>query len=103
MNGLVENKLSTKLVSAEENLAGELIIKMKRGDEEKIVTYSPGYEADIYDAEFEWRQFDMRWTQERFDKYWDNGGEEKEIQREIEATVDMYDDELTWGELGQNF
>lgn len=99
MSSLVEKKLSTKLVSAEENLAGELIIKMKRGDEEKIVAYSPGYEADIYDAEFEWRQFDMGWTQEKFDDYWDNGGEEKEIQQEIETTVDLYDDEQMWEEI----
>lgn len=99
MSGSVEKKLSTKLVSAEENLAGELIIKMKRGDEEKIVAYSPGYQADIYDAEFIWRQFDMGWTQEKFDDYWDNGGEEKEIQREIETTVDLYDDEQMWEEI----
>lgn len=99
MSSSVEKKLSTKLVSAEENLAGELIIKMKRGDEEKIVAYSPGYEADIYDAEFAWRKFDLGWTQEKFDDYWDNGGEEKEIQREIETTVDLYDDEQMWEEI----
>lgn len=99
MSSSVEKKLSTKLVSAEENLAGELIIKMKRGDEEKIVTYSPGYQADIYDAEFTWRKFDLGWTQEKFDDYWDNDGEEKEIQREIETTVDLYDDEQMWEEI----
>lgn len=99
MSSSVEKQLSTKLVSAEEDRAGELIIKMKRGDEEKIVTFSPGYEADIYDAEFAWRQFDMGWTQEKFDDYWDNDGEEKEIQREIETIVDLYDDEQMWEEI----
>lgn len=52
MNGLAQKKLSTKLVSVEENLAGELIIKMKRGEEEKKFVW-PGYLEDIYTKELD--------------------------------------------------
>ncbi|PWT41051.1 hypothetical protein DKZ34_04225 [Limosilactobacillus reuteri] len=98
MNGLVEKKLTTKLVSVKESQAGELIIKMRRGNEENEYAWA-GYRADIYDAELEFRQSEFGWTQDQFDKYWDNGGEEKEIKREINATVEIYNDEMMWEEL----
>ncbi|PWT35110.1 hypothetical protein DKZ29_08070 [Limosilactobacillus reuteri] len=99
MNGLVEKKLSTKLLGAEENLAGELIVHMKRGNEELDYYYAPGYQADEYDAELEWRQSEYSWTQDQFDKYWDNGVEEEIIKNMITQLVEWYDDECNWEEL----
>ncbi|MBW3350712.1 hypothetical protein [Limosilactobacillus reuteri] len=99
MNGLVEKKLTTKLLGAEENLAGELIVHMKRGNEELDYCFSPGYQADEYDAELEWRQSEFGWTQDQFDKYWDNGGEEEIIKNMITQLVECYDDECNWEEL----
>ena len=64
-----------------------------------IIIFSPGYQADEYDAELEWRQSEFGWTQDQFDKYWDNGGEEEIIKNMITQLVECYDDECNWEEL----
>ena len=102
MNGLAQKKLSTKLVGVEENLAGELIIKMKRGNEEKQLVWA-GFRADIYNDELDWRQFEYGWTEEEFEQYWDDNREDSEIWRNIYDCVDTYDDEEMWEELGNSF
>ncbi|WP_172397161.1 hypothetical protein [Limosilactobacillus reuteri] len=37
--------------------------------------------------------------QEQFDDYWENGGEDKEIDNYVDGTVEYYDDWSTWEEL----
>ena len=102
MNGLAQKKLSTKLVNVEENLAGELIIKMKRGEEEKKFVW-PGYREDIYTKELDWCQSEYGWTEEEFEQYWDDNREDSEIWCNIYECVDVYDDEEMWEELGNSF
>lgn len=99
MNGLVEKKLSTKLLGTEENLAGELIVHLRRGDEELNYYYAPGYQADVYDTELEWRQSEYGWSQDKFDEYWDNGGEKELVEDMVNQLVEWYDDEWNWEEL----
>lgn len=102
MNGLAQKKLSTKLVSVEENLAGEFIIKMKRGDEEKKFVW-PRYLEDICTKELDWCQSEYGWTEEEFEQYWDDNREDSEIWRNIYECVDVYDDEEMWEELEKRF
>ena len=34
--------------------------------------------------------YDLNWTEEQFDNYWENGGEDKEIDNYIDGIVDGY-------------
>lgn len=39
------------------------------------------------------------WSEKKFDNYWENGGEDKEIDEYIAMTVDNYDEESNWKDL----
>ena len=93
-------KPKTKLVCWVENSYGETIVTMQRGQEEKhLVISETGLSGVVYGSAIDYYLDDKHWTQEQFDRYWENGGEDKEIDNYIEGTVDYYDDDSTWEEL----
>ena len=94
------SKTTTKLVSLEETDIGEAILTLQRGDETKqTVIAETGLSQAVYEYTIDYYLDDLKWSQARFDDYWDNGGEDKEIASYIGLMVDQYDDDLTWQEL----
>ena len=53
----------------------------------------------MYESAIDYYLDNLGWSQEQFDHYWENGGEDKEIDNYIEGTVEYYDDESTWEEI----
>lgn len=99
MQNLTEN-VKTELVRYAENAYGEVILTMKRGSEEKqLVISETGLAENVYEAAQEYYLNDCNWSQQQFDNYWENGGEEKECDSFVKMTVDNYDDESTWEEI----
>lgn len=93
-------KLHTELVSLVETGIGEVILTLKRGEEEKeILIGETGLAGVVYESAIDYYLDNERWTQEQFDDYWENGGEDKEIDNYIDGVVDFYDDDSTWEEL----
>ena len=93
-------ELTTKMVELKETTYGEAILTMKRGKEKKeIVIANTGLSEVVYESAIDYYMYDLNWTEEQFDNYWENGGEDKEIDNYIEGTVDYYDDDSTWEEL----
>ena len=93
-------KLTTKMVELKETTYGEAILTMKRGKEKKeLVIANTGLSEVVYDSAIDYYMYDLNWTEEQFDNYWENGGEDKEIDNYIEGTVDYYNDNSTWEEL----
>ena len=94
------SKTTTKLVSLEETAIGEAILTLQRGDETKqTVIAETGLSQAVYEYTIDYYLDDLKWSQARFDHYWENGGEDKEIASYIDFMVDQYDDDLTWKEL----
>ena len=92
--------LTTKMVELKETAYGEAILTLKRGDETKqTVLADTGLSEVVYDSAIEYYMDDLNWTQKQFDNYWDNGGEDKEIDNYINGTIDYYDDNVNWAEL----
>lgn len=99
MEKLTDN-VKTKLVSLIETTWGEAILTLKRGEEEKeLVIANTGLSEVVYESAIDYYMYDLNWTEEQFDNYWENGGEDKEIDNYIAGTVDFYDDDSTWEEL----
>ncbi|PWT29814.1 hypothetical protein DKZ27_09970 [Limosilactobacillus reuteri] len=97
---MIKTKLRTELVSLVETACGEAILTMKRGEEEKqLLIAECGLSDVVYDSAIDYYLDNEHWTQEQFDNYWENGGEDKEIDNYVDGTVDFYDDDLTWEEL----
>ena len=97
---MIKTKLRTELVSLVETTYGEAILTMQRGKEEKeLVIAETGLAGVVYESSYDYYIFDKKWTEEQFDDYWENGGEEKEIDNYIDGVVDNYDDDSTWEEL----
>ena len=97
---MVGTKLHTELVSLVETAYGEAILTMKRGEEEKeLVIANTGLSEVVYDSAIDYYMYDLNWTEEQFDNYWENGGEDKEIDNYIDGIVDYYDDWSTWEEI----
>lgn len=97
---MIETAVKTELVRYEENAYGEVILTMKRGNEEKeIVISETGLGGIVYEDASEYYLGDLNWSQKQFDDYWENGGEEKECDEYIDEIVDNYDDDSTWEEL----
>lgn len=93
-------KTKTKLVYWVENSYGETIVTMQRGQEKKqLVISETGLSGVVYDSAVDYYLNDKHWTQEKFDRYWEDGGEEKEIDNYIAGTVDYYNSDSTWQEL----
>lgn len=93
----------TKMVDLQENSYGEAILTLKRGNETKqIVIAETGLSSAAYEFVVDYYLHDLNWTQEKLDNYWDNGGEEKEIDNFVNLIIDQYDDDLTWEELQSN-
>lgn len=93
-------ELTTKMVKLEETTYGEAILTMKRGKEKKeLVIANTGLSEVVYESAIDYYMYDLNWTEEQFDNYWENGGEDKEIDNYIKGTVDYYDDDSTWEEL----
>lgn len=93
-------ELTTKMVKLEETTYGEAILTMKRGKEEKeLVIAETGLAERVYESAIDYYMYDLNWTEEQFDDYWENGGEDKEIDNYIEGTIDYYNDNSTWEEL----
>lgn len=93
-------ELTTKMVKLEETTYGEAILTMKRGKEEKeLVIAETGLAERVYESAIDYYMYDLNWTEEKFDDYWENGGEDKEIDNYIEGTIDYYNDNSTWEEL----
>lgn len=93
-------KLHTELVSLVETGIGEVILTLKRGEEEKeILIAECGLSDVVYESAIDYYLDNEHWTQEHFDDYWENGGEDKEIDNYVAITVDNYDDDSTWEEL----
>ena len=99
MKNLTDN-VKTELISLIETTYGEAILTLKRGDETKqIVIANTGLSEVVYESAIDYYMYDLNWTEEQFDNYWENGGEDKEIDNYIEGTVDYYNDNSTWEEL----
>lgn len=99
MEKLTDN-VKTELISLIETTYGEAILTMKRGKEEKeLVIANTGLSEVVYESAIDYYMYDLNWTQEQFDQYWENGGEDKEIDDYIAGMVDFYDDDSTWEEL----
>ena len=97
---MIKTKLRTELVSLVETTYGEAILTMQRGKEEKeLVIAETGLSGVVYDSAIDHYMYDLNWTEEQFDNYWENGGEDKEIDNYVDGTVDYYDDWSTWEEL----
>lgn len=93
-------KLHTELVSLVETGIGEVILTLKRGEEEKeLVIAELGLSGVVYDSAIDYYMYDLNWSEEQFDDYWENGGEDKEIDNYIDGTVEYYDDWSTWEEI----
>ena len=97
---MIKTKLRTELVSLVETTYGEAILTMQRGKEEKeLVIAETGLSGVVYESSVDYYLDNLGWTQEQFDDYWENGGEDKEIDNYIDGTVEYYDDWSTWEEL----
>lgn len=97
---MIETKLHTELVSLVQTAYGEAILTMKRGEEEKqLVIAETGLSDIVYEDSIDYYLDNEHWTQDQFDDYWENGGEDKEIDNYVATTVDNYDDDSTWEEL----
>lgn len=97
---MIKTKLHTELVSLVETAYGEAILTMKRGEEEKqLLIAECGLSEAVYEYAIDYYLDNEQWTQEQFDDYWENGGEDKEIDNYIAMMVDNYDDDSTWEEL----
>lgn len=90
----------TKMIELKETAYGEAILTLKRGNEIKqVVLTETGLSEVVYESVVDYYLYDLNWTQEQFDNYWENGGEDKEIDNYIEGTVDYYDGNSEWEEL----
>ena len=97
---MIKTKLRTELVSLVETTYGEAILTMQRGKEEKeLVIAECGLSEVVYESSVDYYLDNLGWTQEQFDNYWENGGEDKEIDNYVDGTVDYYDDDSTWEEI----
>lgn len=100
---MIETKLHTELVSLVETAYGEAILTMKRGEEEKqLVIAECGLSDVVYESAIDYYLDNEHWTQKHFDDYWENGGEDKEIDSYVDGVIDFYDDDSTWEELETN-
>ena len=96
----LKDNVKTELISLIETTYGEAILTMKRGKEEKeLVIANTGLSEVVYESAIDYYLDNLGWTQEQFDQYWENGGEDKEIDNYIAGMVDFYDDDSTWEEL----
>lgn len=97
---MIKTKLRTELVSLVETTYGEAILTMQRGKEEKeLVIAECGLSEVVYESSVDYYLDNLGWTQEQFDDYWENGGEDKEIDNYIDGIVDLYDDDSAWEEI----
>ena len=97
---MIGTELHTELVSLVETAYGEAILTMQRGKEEKeLVIAETGLSGVVYDSAIDYYLDNLGWTQEQFDDYCENGGEDKEIDNYVDGTVDYYDDWSTWEEI----
>lgn len=97
---ILRDNAKTELVSLVETACGEAILTMKRGEEEKqLLIAEYGLSEVVYESTVDYYMDNLGWTQEQFDDYWENGGEDKEIDNYVAITVDNYDDDSTWEEL----
>ena len=97
---ILRDNAKTELVSLVETAYGEAILTMKRGEEEKqLLIAEYGLSEVVYESSVDYYLDNLGWTQEQFDDYWENGGEDKEIDNYIDGTVEYYDDWSTWEEI----
>lgn len=97
---ILTNKVKTELVNCVETACGEAILTMRRWHEEKqVVIAETGLSSVVYESSVDYYLDNLGWTQEQFDKYWNNGGEEKEINNYIDRTVELYNDDSVWEEI----
>lgn len=98
---ILRDNAKTELVSLVETTYGEAILTMQRGKEEKeLVIANTGLSEVVYESSVDYYLDNLGWTQEQFDNYWENGGEDKEIDNYVDGTVEYYDDWSTWEEIG---
>ena len=96
----LKDNVKTELISLIETTYGEAILTMKRGKEEKeLVIANTGLSEVVYESAIDYYLDNLGWSQEQFDDYWENGGEDKEIDNYIEGTVDYYDNWSNWEEI----
>lgn len=97
---MTETQLHTELESLVQTAYGEAILTMKRGEEKKqIVIAECGLSEVVYEFVIDYYLDNKHWTQDQFDDYWENGGEDKEIDNYVDEVVDFYDDDSTWEEI----
>ncbi len=69
---MIGTKLHTELVSLVETTYGEAILTMQRGKEEKeLVIAETGLSGVVYDSAIDYYMYDLNWTEEQFDNYWE--------------------------------
>ena len=97
---ILRDNAKTELVSLVETAYGEAILTMKRGEEEKqLLIAECGLSEVVYESSVDYYLDNLGWTEEQFDNYWENGGEDKEIDNYVDGTVEYYDDWSTWEEI----
>ena len=97
---ILRDKAKTELVSLVETDGGEAILTMRRGEEEKeLVITETGLSEVVYESSADYYLDHLGWTQEQFDNYWVNGGEDKEVDDYVDGTVKYYDAWSTWEEI----
>ena len=99
MLALDKKKISTKLIGFWGDAGGQLWPDMKRGSEEKKLVIGYGWLEDVWESAQEYYMDNEGWSEKKFDNYWENGGEDKEIDEYIAMTVDNYDEESNWKDL----
>ena len=77
MLALDKKKLSTTLIGFWEDAAGELWLDMKRGTEEKKIVIGYGWLEDVWESARDYYMDNEGWSEEKFENYWENGGEDK--------------------------
>ena len=93
-------ELTTKMVELKETTYGEAILTLKRGNETKqVVIAETGLSERVYESAIDYYLYDLNWNEKQFDNYWENGGEDKEIDNYIEGTIDYYNGNSNWEEL----
>lgn len=89
----------TILLSEHFDTVDTLTLTLKRGNQvKKYVTPSFFFES-LWESSQEYYMDDLNWSEEKFENYWDNGGEEKEYKNFVSCIVDQYDNDEIFSEL----
>ena len=84
------------------NIVIVMILLMSAKQVYAVPIYSRGNIPIVIDGYFDdWsdKPYSWEYVWDNPDDYWENGGEDKEIDNYVDGTVEYYDDWSTWEEL----